>query len=197
MTDSPGGRRDWADTDAEIAFKAVQDGDFGRLRQVLAHFSPLIESVAASYARDQSDRDDLFQEICVRMWERRMQYTGSGPLRGWINKLARRVCSNWSRDRKTRRRSEARYVSEVAYMNGTHEAADPHKNVERSEFVARLRQCLSRLPKRQGDTFLMVYFEEYTTAEVAKSQGVRQETVRSNLRHAKKRLRILMKEYRE
>lgn len=197
MSDGSGGRRDWVDTDAELAFKAVQDGDFDRLRQVLAHFSPLIESVAASYARDQSDRDDVFQKICVRLWERRMQYTGRGPLRGWINKLAGRVCSNWSRDRKTRRKEETRYVSEVVHLNGAHEPDDAHEDVERSEFLARLRQCLSRLPKRQGDTFLLVYFEEYTTVEVAKIQGVRQDTVRSNLRHAKKRLRILMKDYRK
>lgn len=82
-------------------------------------------------------------------------------------------------------------------MNGTYEPDDPHENAERSEFMARLRQCVSDLPARQADTFHLVFFEEYTTAEVATILGVRQATVRSNLRHAKERLRALMEDFRE
>ena len=197
MSDSSEGPRDSFDAGAELDFEAFQSGDLDSLRRVLAHFSPLIESVAASYAFDQSDRDDLFQRICIRMWERRMQFTGRGSLRGWINKVASSVCSNWAAERKTRRKDETRYISEVVSLNGAHDHDDPSENLERTEFLARLRHCLARLPKRQGDTFLLVHLEGYRTAEVARIQGVRPETVRSNLRHARKRLSIMMKDYRE
>lgn len=63
MSDGSGDPRDGVDADAELEFKAFQSGDLDRLRQVLEHFSPLIESVAASYARDQSDRDDLLSGV--------------------------------------------------------------------------------------------------------------------------------------
>jgi RNA polymerase sigma-70 factor (ECF subfamily) len=197
MSDSAEGTRDSFDADAELDFEAFQSGDLDSLRKVLAHFSPLIESVAASYAFDQSDRDDLFQRICIRMWERRMQFTGRGSLRGWINKVASSVCSNWAKERKTRRKDETRYISEVVSLNGAHDPDDPLENLQRTEFLARLRHCLARLPKRQGDTFLLVHLEGYRTAEVARIQEVRPETVRSNLRHARKRLSIMMKDYRE
>ena len=197
MSDSSGGPRDRDDADAELDFKAYQSGDLDSLRKVLEHFSPLIESVAASYAHDQSDRDDLFQRICIRLWERRMQYTGRGSLRGWINKLAGRVCSNWVKKRKTRRREERKYISEVVSMNGAHDPCDPSGNLEGREFLTRLRHCLAGLPRRQGDTFLLVHLEEFTTAEVARIQGVRPDTVRSNLRHARKRLRMMMKDYQQ
>ena len=185
------------DSDAELDFKAFQSGDFDSLRRVLAHFSPLIESVAASYSLGQSDRDELFQLISIRLWERRMQFTGRGSLRGWINKVAGSVCSNWASQRKTRRQEEARYISEMVSLNGANDRDDPSENTERSEFLDRLRHSLSRLPRRQRDTYLMIHVDEYTTAEVAKMQGVRRDTVRSSLRHAKNRLRVLMKEYLE
>ncbi len=197
MSDGSRSARDRRDAEAELDFKAFQSGDLESLRKVLAHFSPLIESVAASYSLDQSDRDELFQMICIRVWERRMQYTGRGPLRGWVNTLAGRVCSNWAKKRKTRRREEARYISEAVSMNGAHDPDDPSANVERSEFRAQLRECLSRLPRRQRDTFLLIHVENCTTAEVARIQGVRRDTVRSSLRHARKRLRIMMKDHWE
>lgn len=198
MSDGSRSTRDKRDDEAELDFKDFQSGDLDRLSQVLEHFSPLIESVAASYARDQSDRDDLFQLVCIRVWERRMQYTGRGSLRGWINRVAGSVCSNWADKRKTRRREEARYLSEAVSMNGAgQDGFDPAEHLAQTEFKDRLRYCVARLPRKQGDTFLLVHVEEYTIAEAARVQGVRPETVRSSLRHARKRLRIMMKDYRE
>lgn len=189
--------RDRRDAGAEFDFKAFQSGDLVSLRSVLAHFSPLIESVAASYARDESDRDELFHRISIRLWERRMQYTGRGSLRGWINKVAGTVCSNWAEERKVRWREEARYISETESLKGARDPGNPAEAVELSELLARLRHSLSTLPRRQRDTFLLVHVDGYTTAEVATILGVRPATVRSNLRHARKRLRTLMKDYWE
>ena len=126
-----------------------------------------------------------------------MQYTGRGSLRGWINKVAGTVCSNWAEERKVRRREEARYISETESLKGARDPGNPAEAVELSELLARLRHSLSTLPRRQRDTFLLVHVDGYTTAEVATILGVRPATVRSNLRHARKRLRTLMKDYWE
>lgn len=182
----------------ELDADAFQRGDLESLRRVFEHFSPLMESTAASYAKDGGDRDDLFQEICVRVWERRAQYAGRGSLGGWINRVAHSVCLNWTRQQRSRKEREARYASEMASMNGARpDLGDPAENLVQDEFLRRLRHCLSCLPKRQGDTFLLIHFEGYTTAEAAMIQGVRPATVRSNLRHANKRLRIMMEDDRE
>ena len=58
-------------------------------------------------------------------------------------------------------------------MNGAHDPGDPAENLVQGEFLGRLRHCLARLPKRQGDTFLLIHLEGHTTAEVARIQGVR------------------------
>ena len=197
MTEDSGDRGDGDAGHGELDIEAFQSGDLDSLRQVLERFSPLIESVAASYAREGADREDLFQLVCVRVWDRRKQYTGRGSFGGWVNRVAHSVCSNWADQQKSRRKHEARYVSEVVSMNGAHDPGDPAEHVVQGEFLGRLRRCLARLPKRQGDTFLLIHLEGHTTAEVARIQGVRAATVRSNLRHANQRLRIMMEDYRE
>ena len=198
MSEGDGNPSNRDGADSELDVKAFQGGDLDSLRLVLEQFSPLIESVAASYANDDGDRAEMFQLVCIRVWERRMQYAGRGSLGGWINKVARSVCSNWDKAQKTRRKQEARYVSEFVSMNGAgNDADDAAERLVQDEFWSRLRHCLSRLPKRQGDTFLLVHLEGFTTVEAARIQGVQPATVRSNLRHASKRLRIMMEDYQE
>ena len=197
MSDGSRGCCQKGDADAGIEISAFQSGDLDALNHLLKHFSPLIERVIASYVYDSADRDELFEMVSVRIWSRRMQFAGRGSLGGWINKVANSVCCNWANARKTRRKHEARYAAEVVSMNGAHDPDDPAENAAKSEFMAKLRHSLAQLPTRQGDTFLLKYHEGYSDAEVAKIQGVRPATVRSNLRHAKKKLRVMMEDYRE
>ena len=84
------------DRDDEIApgidIDAFRRGDFDTFRAVLQHFGPLIRTIAASYTDNAHDREELYQEITVRLWQRRAQYSARGPLGGWINRIAHRVC---------------------------------------------------------------------------------------------------------
>lgn len=197
MSDGSRGSGRKRDADGELDISAFQSGDLDALTLVLNHFSPLIESVVVSYANDQYDRKELFQKVGIRIWERRAQYAGVGSLAGWINKVANSVCSNWARAEKVRRKYEAKYAAEVVSMNGAHDPNNPAENAAKSEFLAHLRHCLADLPTRQADTFILRHVKGYTTAEVAKIHGVRPATVRSNLRHAREQLRIMMKDFRE
>jgi DNA-directed RNA polymerase specialized sigma24 family protein len=41
-------------------------------------------SIVAPYTPNHHDRQELYQEICVRLWEHRARYSGRGPLSAWI-----------------------------------------------------------------------------------------------------------------
>ena len=71
-----------------IDIDAFRRGDFDTFRTVLQHFGPLIQVIAAAHTGNAHDREELFQEITVRLWERRAQYSARGPLGGWINRIA-------------------------------------------------------------------------------------------------------------
>ena len=135
-------------------------------RRVLEEYSPLIWSVVASYVRNPEERDDVYQDICVRIWERRAQYAGRGSLAGWINRIAHRWCYNWR-----------------------------HGHRRRESSKQRLRESLARLPRKQSDTFVLVRLKGYSIAEAAGALKVRPATVRSNLGYANRKLRKLLKEF--
>ena len=193
--------RDSEDSDSaidapSINIDAFRQGDPQFCRRVLDEFSPLIWSVVVSYVREPAAREDVYQEICFRVWERRGLYSGRGSLAGWINRIAHRWCYNWCRRQKADESSRRRYgLKTVALHESVQSRENPGLFAARSEFRSRLGAALAALPTKQSDTFILVRVKGCTAKEAARVLGVRPATVRSNLRHATRRLRRELKEF--
>ena len=172
-------------------------GDSGTFRTVLQNFGPLIMSIVAPYTHNHHDREELYQEIGVRLWEHRARYPGRGPLVAWINRIAHNHCKDWHRSRTSRAAAMERHAAEALSLEEVHTILeDPSKLVANKEFMVRLRHALAQLPTRQQETFTLVHVEGRDIAETALVQGISRATVHSNLRHAAKKLRQLLKEYK-
>lgn len=172
-------------------------GDSGTFRTVLRHHAPLIMNIVAPYTHNHHDREELYQEISARLWRHRAQYSGRGPLSAWINRIAHNCCKDWHRSRASRAAAVERHAAETLALGEVHTILeDPSKLLANKEFMVRLRHALAQLPARQQETFTLVHVEGRDVAETALVQGVSRATVHSNLRHAAKKLRRLMKDYR-
>lgn len=179
-----------------VGIDDLRRGDSRAIRTVLRHFGPLIMSIVAGYADDRHDREELYQEIGVRLWQRRARYSGRGPLAAWINRIAHNHCKDWHRSRTSRAAAEERHAAEaISLAEARTVLDDPSKLLERKEFMVRVRRALAELPPRQQETFTLVHVEGCDIAETARIQGVGRATVHSNLRHAARKLRNLLKEY--
>lgn len=189
------------DRDDEVApgidIDAFRRGDSNTFRTVLQHFGPLIQVIAAAHTDNAHDREELYQEITVRVWERRAQYSARGPLGAWINRISHRFCYDWTRAQATREAASQHHATEVLALDNAEEVLeDPSMLMDRKEFMDDLRRALARLPQRQERTFALIHVKGYSTLDVARILKVRRATVRSNLRHATRMLRELMEDYR-
>jgi len=188
------------DRDDEVApgvdLDAFRRGDSDTFRSVLLHFGPLIRVIAAAHTRSAHDREELFQEITVRLWERRAQYSARGELGGWINRVAHRFCYDWAKAQGAREAAAERHATEVLALEDAGAVLeDPSILMDRKGFLDDLRLALAQLPKKQEETFTLIHIKGYGTVEAARMLGARRATVRSNLRHAIRKLRGFMKEY--
>ena len=163
--------------------------NFDSFRELLQRFGPLIESVAAQYAIDGDDQDDLYQEICIHVLKRIHQYKGRGALGGWIQRLAHRFARNWLRARKVRQSLLERYAAETLPIDLAESLTDnPSKLLDYKEFLGGLGRAFARLPERQADVMILIHLSEYSIAEVAEILKLKAATVRSHHRHAIKSL---------
>lgn len=188
------------DRDGEVApgidIDAFRRGDSDTFRTVLQHFGPLIQVIAAAHTGNAHDREELFQEIIVRVWERRAQYSARGPLGAWINRISHRFCYDWTRAQATREGAVERHAIEGLGLGDAGAVLeDPSSLMDRKDFMDDLRLALAQLPEKQEETFTLIHVNGYGIMETARIMKVRRATVRSNLRHATRKLRDLMGEY--
>ena len=172
---------------------AFRRGDPECFAKVLDRFEPLIRGVVNAYTNDRYDRDDLYQEVCIRLLTRRTHYREMGAMPGWITTLARGVCRNW-RDAQTARESAAdRHASQVQPVEESDAMFDdPSRMLGCRTFLRQLEQAVAALPDRQETAWRLVHYEGHSTDQAANMMKTTPATVRSHIRHARDQLRKVM-----
>lgn len=101
--------------------------------------------------------------------------------RGWVRKVAYRLAV---RDAKAERTRLTRLVGK-GYGTLVADGTAPYEQVDQDELLVR---TLAQLSPRQR-CVMAWHLDGFTNQEIAKMLGIRQATVRSNLRHARDRLK--------
>ena len=178
-------------TSERIDIAAFRQGD--GFETFLVHYGSLIHSVAHTYAIDGDEQEDLYQKTCIRIFERRASFSGAGSLASWINRIAHSTCLNAGRARANRRAATDRYSANKASAISSHGGrTDPWEHTVAVDVRAKLRRALAKLGERQASAFVLTQVEGYSASEAAGIMGLAESTVRSNLRHARRRLRELL-----
>ncbi len=181
--------------DARVDSEAFRRGDPECFALVLRRFGPVIRSIVAAYAKDPDDQDDLYQEVCIRLLTRRESYQEMGAMEGWVTTLARGCCRNWRAARESRLSATKRYAAHVPPTEESDALLDdPSRLLDYRTFLERLERALDELPLRQRRAWRLVHTEGQSVDRAARTLGTTAATVRSNIRHARKKLRELMRE---
>ena len=125
-------------------------------------------------------RDDLFQDIFLRVHAAAASYLPTRPLRPWLFTIIANTVRNHLRGQRLR---QAAYAEEDA------EAPDPRPDAqgraEAQELVNWLEQAIADLPLSQRDVLLLVTIEGLPQQEVAEILKMPLNTVKTHLRRAR------------
>ena len=184
-----------APEDTPIDARAFRRGDPECFALVLRRFGPLIRSIVAAYAQDPDERDDLYQEVSILLLTRRESYREIGAMEGWIATLARGCCRNWRAAQQSRASAAERHA---AQLPPTEESGalfdDPSRLLDYRMFLERLDRAMAELPVRQRRALRLVHVDGHSVNGAARLLETTPATVRSNIRHARKKLREHLKD---
>ena len=141
-----------------------------------------VRRVCRAVTLDDHDADDAAQDAFLSALDRIETYDRSRPFGPWLMRIATNAAIDLLRRRNVRRTE----VLDEALSGGT---ASPHRDAERGELKARVQQALATLPERQRIAVTLFDLEGYAHAEIAKVLGIPEGTVRSDVFHARRRLR--------
>ena len=172
-------------------------GDARAFARLCEKYRLRVWRVAASVTKSPADADDLAQEAFVRAFGAIRNYRPEASFEAWLCRIALHAAQDYQKSAWRRR---VLFWGTVSQENLGHNdpacdirpAADsivtPHQEAERREIRQRVRAAVAELKSREAIPIWLIYFEEFTLAEVARLEGEPESTVRSRVRVGLKRL---------
>ncbi len=176
------------ENEAELATRA-RGGDRVAFGQLVERFAPQARRVARAVLQDPHDADDAAQDAFLAALVKLDQYDPRRPFGPWLM----RIVANAATDR--RRRRTVRQVEPLA-PELTGGGPRPDREAEQSALGDRLRAALAELPERRRIAVVLFDVEGYSHSEIAQILGIPEGTVRSEVFHARRRLRELLADWR-
>ena len=176
------------ENEAELATRA-RAGDRAAFGQLVERFAPQARRVARAVLQDPHDADDAAQDAFLAALVKLDQYDPRRPFGPWLM----RIVANAATDR--RRRRTVRQVEPLA-PELTGGGPRPDREAEQSALGDRLRAALAELPERRRIAVVLFDVDGYSHAEIAQILGIPEGTVRSEVFHARRRLRELLADWR-
>ena len=167
-------------------------GDRALFRSLVREHGAHVLRVTMSFASDSEEAEDLFQNIWLKVFERRKQFTGTSPFLAWLMTLARNECLSGYRRERRRRQGHERLRASGVSEELVWAAPDPATHFERAQEVGRLHEAMQLLTERERTAITLHVLENLDSSEAAELMGCQPATVRSLGRNGVARLRVIL-----
>ncbi len=178
---APGTQDQVVDLDERVWLSRHCRGDQQAFPELLQAYRAPVYSYLVRVGVDQGARDDLFQEIFLKIHLAATTYQSSRPLRPWIFTIAANTVRNHLRDRDVRQA--------VSLPEAADEAVDPvpvgDNLLELRELTGWLEGAIATLPLRQREVLVMTTIDGLRQKDVATALSLPLNSVKTYLRRAR------------
>jgi RNA polymerase sigma-70 factor (ECF subfamily) len=137
--------------------------------------------------RDESMAEDLISEVFLDVWRQAGRFEGRSAVSTWMLAIARFKALS-----ALRRRPDEELDEETASAIED-PTDDPGTTLEKKDKGAMIRKCLVGLSADHREIIDLVYYHEKSVEEVAQIVGIPENTVKTRMFYARKRLAELLK----
>ena len=167
--------------------EATLAGDDAAFAELTLRHKSRIFGVAARFARDAAELEDICQDVFVQAYFKLRQYRRDSPFEHWVLRITTHKCYDYLR----KRRRGATTVSvdvmlESGYEPSAPEAPAPHPDLER------LHAALAQLSPKERLVITLLELEERSVQETADLTGWSTANVKVRAFRARTALRKLM-----
>ena len=149
-------------------------------KALINDYSAQVLNTAVRILGDTHKAQDVHQEVFLGIWRRWDKYDGQINWKAYLYRATVRKAIHLAK--KSRAEQHLEQQPEYTSKEG------PDGSLRVAELQQKLAGCLSRLPKRQAEVFVLSRMEGLKAEQIAELLGCSQETVRVHLHRALKRL---------
>jgi len=165
-------------------------GDQQAFDKLVRCYGKLVYTFLYRYGVERQNRDDLFQEIFLKVHQAAARYRPSEPLRPWLISIVVNTVRNARRDSGRRQHllTELQSESSIDAASAGHElpsAAAMEEQMDRDLTLQWLGQRITELAPNQREALVLSTLQGLSMKEIAKILVVPENTVKTHLRRAR------------
>jgi RNA polymerase sigma-70 factor (ECF subfamily) len=174
-------------TSDEVLIGRIASGDRLAMQVLFARHHVRVYRFVLRLVREESLAEDLISDVFLDVWRQAGRFEGRSAVSTWLLAIARFKALS-----ALRRRPDEELDEEKAAA-----IEDPSDNpevvLEKKDKSAIIRKCLAGLSAEHREIIDLVYYHEKSVEEVAEVIGIPENTVKTRMFYARKRLAELLK----
>jgi RNA polymerase sigma-70 factor, ECF subfamily len=174
-----------AETSDQALIALLAEGDKDAMRILFARHNVKVFRFLARLVGDAANAEDLVSEVFLEAWRQAARFEARSQVATWLLGIARHKALSALR----RRPSEA---PDDALESIEDTADNPEVALQNRNTGAILRDCLQQLSSAHREIIDLIYYHGRTIDDAAQITGVPQNTVKTRMFHARKRIADLL-----
>jgi len=171
--------------DVEL-IRSIAAGDKHAMQILFARHNVRIFRFLLRFVRDRSAAEDLVSEVFLDVWRQAGRFQGRSQVTTWLLAIAR----NKALSAPQRRSNEELDEDAAAAIEDPQD--NPEVTLQKRQKAEILLNCLTQLSPAHREVTDLVYYHEKSIDEVAEITGVPQNTVKTRMFYARKRIAELL-----
>jgi len=195
---------DGAPTDPETSESAdpgvdwmlrYQGGEEGAFDLLVESYAPRVYALVTRLLGPRADREDLVQEVFLRVIRSRERYTPEARFSTWLYRIVFNLCVNETERRRRSLSLESEGETELSWADAR--APAPDEGLGRQDRVRAVQAAIAELPARQRMALVLAKYEELPYDEVGRILGASEKAIKSTVHRAWEFLRARLAPFLE
>lgn len=166
----------------------IASGDQTALAALFARHQVRVFRFISRITGNEAVAEELVNEVFMDVWKQAGRFEARSTVSTWLLSIARNKAFSTMR----RRREAALDDDTAATVADTCDTPDvTAQKVNKADLI---RACMTRLSAEHREVIDLVYYHEMPIAEVSMIVGIPENTVKTRMFHARKRLSVLLAE---
>jgi RNA polymerase sigma-70 factor (ECF subfamily) len=174
-------------TSDDVLIGRIATGDRLAMQVLFARHHVRVYRFVLRLVRDESVAEDLISEVFLDVWRQAGRFEGRSQVSTWLLAIARFKALS-----ALRRRPDEELDDETAEAIED-PSDDPEVTLDKKDKSAAIRKCLEKLSAEHREIIDLVYYHEKSVEEVSQIVGIPENTVKTRMFYARKRLAELLK----
>ena len=166
----------------------IAKGDQAAMRALFGAHNIRVHRFVLRLVRREDIAEDIVTEVFLDVWRQAARFEGRASVTTWLLSIARFKAYSALR-RRTEAPLDDEFAEAIEDLDDT-----PEVSLQKSNKAGVLRACIDRLSREHREVIDLVYYQEQSIEDVSRIVGIPENTVKTRVFHARKRLSELCRD---